>query len=338
MKSMVLEGGFGIDRLALTETAAPEIGPRDILVSMKAASLNYVDLLLVKGALNPEISPPFIPVADGAGVVEEIGGEVRAYRPGDRVVTTYIPQWLDGRYTPENSQFSSRPGSGTSPGQLVERKIFNENELIGFPASLSFAKASTLPIAAMTAWNGLAYAEAKAGDTVLLHGTGGVSIFALQFAKAAGLRVIITSSKDTKLARASELGADHLINYRRSPNWVAEVLEITDGKGVDLVVETVGGDNLNKSLDALRLDGHISVVGFLEGMESRINLVSLNLKRAKVHGLSVGSRQDFSDMLRAISVNNISPVIDASFPFAQTADAFSYLESGSHFGMIVIEF
>lgn len=209
--------------------------------------------------------------------------------------------------------------------------------MIKFPELLSFAEAATLPIAALTAWNALTYAKAKAGDTVLLHGTGGVSIFALQFAKAAGLNVIITSGNDEKLSRAKKLGADCLINYRQTQDWVIDVLDMTNGDGADVIVETVGGSNLNRSLEALRLDGHISVVGFLAGMQSQINLVSLNLKRAKINGLSVGNRQDFADMLKAISANKIKPVIDKSFSLEKTGDAFAYLQSGRHFGKIVIE-
>jgi len=337
MKLITLNSEYGVNNLTLTDAIPPKMVPGAILVKMKAASLNYVDLLLVKGQLNPDIKPPFIPVSDGAGIVEEVGLDVVDFKAGDHVVTTYIPDWVDGRYTPENSRFENRPGSGTSSGQLVEYKLFRSSELIKVSDSLTFAELSTLPIAALTAWNALAYGKVKAGDTVLLHGTGGVSIFALQFAKASGAKVIITSSSDKKLVQASVLGADHLINYRKKSSWVPEVLSMTDGEGADVVVETVGGNNLNKSLEALRLDGHISVVGFLDGVQSPINLISLNLKRAKIHGLSVGSRQDFLDMLKTISVNQIKPVIDKIFPLKQTAEAFSYLESGSHFGKIVVE-
>jgi len=325
-------------QITITHAPSPDVGPGMILVKMKAASLNYVDLLLVKGQLNPNIKPPFIPLSDGAGIVEKVGPGIKDFKPGDQVATTYIPKWIDGRYTPENSRFETRPGSGTSPGQLVEYKVFSNSELIKVPESLNFAESSTLPIAALTAWNALAYAKTKAGDTILLHGTGGVSIFALQFAKVLGAKVIITSSNDKKLARARELGADYLINYKQTPDWISDVLTMTDGEGADIVVETVGGSNLNKSLEALRLDGHISVVGFLTGVQSPINLISLNLKRAKISGLSVGSRQDFADMLKAISANKIKPVIDRTFPLDQAAEAFSYLESGGHFGKIVIEF
>ena len=338
MKSIVLKDGFGIDKLTLTQAPLPKVGPGMILVKMKAVSLNYVDLLLIKGQLNPNIRPPFIPVSDGVAIVEEVGPDIKDFKPGDRVATTYIPEWIDGRYTPQNSRFETRPGSGTSPGQLIEYKVLRKNELVKVPESLSFAESSTLPIAALTAWNALAYGKTKAGDTVLLHGTGGVSIFALQFAKAMGARTIITSSDDKKLAKARELGADCLINYKQTPDWISNVFTMTDGEGADVVVDTVGGSNLNKSLEALRLDGHISVVGFLDGVQSPINLISLNLKRAKINGLSVGSRQDFADMLKAISENKIQPVIDRTFPLDQTAEAFSYLESARHFGKIVIEF
>jgi len=338
MKSIVLKDGFGIDKLSITNTLSPDVEPGMILVKIKAASINYVDLLIVKGQLNPNIKFPFIPLSDAAGIVEKIGTGIVDFEVGDHVATTYIPEWIDGRYTPENSKFETRPGLGTLSGQLVEHKVFRNNELIKVPKTLSFLESSTLPIAALTAWNALVYAKAKAGDTILLHGTGGVSIFALQFAKVIGAKVIITSSDDKKLDRARALGADHLINYKQTPNWISEVLAVTDGEGVDVIVETVGGDNLNKSLEVLRLDGHISVVGFIAGIQSQINLISLNLKRAKIIGLSVGSRQDFADMLKAISVNKISPVIDRVFPLDQTAEAFTYLESGEHFGKIVIDY
>jgi NADPH:quinone reductase-like Zn-dependent oxidoreductase len=337
MKAIVLKGGFGIGNLTLTSAPPPEVGPGTILVKMKAASLNYVDLLLVKGQLNPNITPPFIPVSDGSGIVEEVGPDIQGFKPGDHVATTYIPEWTDGRYTQGNSRFETRPGSGTSPGQLVEYKVFRPIELIKVPDGLSFAESSTLPIAAVTAWNALACAKAKAGDTVLLHGTGGVSIFALQFAKAMGATVIITSRDDRKLAKARELGADYQINSKQTPDWISDVFTLTDGEGADIVVETVGGSNLNMSLNALKLEGHISIVGFLGGVESSIHLIAMNLKRATLSGLSVGSTRDFADMLKAIAANKIKPVIDATFSLEQTAEAFSHLESGGHFGKIVIE-
>ena len=223
------------------------------------------------------------------------------------------------------------------PGQLVEHKTVHRQEIIKLPNSLSLHEAATLPIAGVTAWNALSYPNAKPGDTVLLHGTGGVSIFALQFAKARGARVIITSSRDEKLARACDLGADYGINYATHPDWTDAVRAYTGGQGADVIVETVGGDNLSRSLEALRHSGHIAVVGFLGGRQSPIDLVALNLKRATLHGLSVGSRQDFDDMLRAIDQNGIRPVIDRVFPFDEAAAAFRYVESARHLGKVVIE-
>lgn len=337
MKSIKLNGQFGINNLSLIEQNSPKIDKNSILVKMEAASINYVDLLLVKGVLSPDISPNFIPLSDGAGFVKEVGSNVKDFKVGDRVVTTYIPNWIDGRYTLENSAFKSRPGSGETLGQLCEYKLFNKNEIIKAPEFLTFSELSTLPIAALTAWNALAYSKIKAGDTVLLYGTGGVSIFALQFAKTAGAKVIITSSNDEKLQKAKKLGADYLINYHKNPQWIEKIHEITNHKGVDIIVETVGGENLNKSLEVLRLDGNISIVGFINGIQSSLNLISLNLKRAKVHGLSVGSRQDFLDMLEAMEVNKIKPIIDKEFLLKDTKEAFTYLESSKHFGKIVIK-
>ncbi|UJX42949.1 NAD(P)-dependent alcohol dehydrogenase [Desulfovibrio sp. JY] len=337
MKSIMLRNGFGVENLTLAEMPKPEPEAGQILVKLKAASLNYVDLLLVKGQLDPNLRLPFIPVSDGSGIVEAIGAGVTGFAPGDRVATTYIPQWVDGRCTRENSRFETRPGSGTTPGQLLEYKVMQPNELIKIPAALRYAEAATLPIAGVTAWNALAYGKIKAGDTVLLHGTGGVSIFALQFAKAAGARVIITSGDDQKLAQAQELGADHLINSKQHPDWASAVVDITHGEGADIVVETIGGSNLAKSIHALRLGGHIAVVGFLGGVESTINLIAFNLKHANIYGFSVGNTRDFADMLRAVEANAIPPIIARSFPLEQTAAAFSYLESGRHFGKVVIE-
>ncbi|HHP7237882.1 zinc-dependent alcohol dehydrogenase family protein [Longibacter sp.] len=337
MRSLVLEGDFGIDQLSFSETDAPTLDADRILVRMKAAAVNYVDLLLVNGELNPHIKPPFVPLSDGAGIVEAVGDNVNHFAAGDRIVTTYIPKWVAGRYTAENGDFTTRPGSNFKPGQLVEQKTLNPRDVIKLPKSVRLREAATLPIAGVTAWNALRYPNVKPGETVLLHGTGGVAIFALQFAKAHGARVIITSSSDEKLATARDLGADHGINYATSPDWTADVLEYTDGTGVDVVVETVGGDNLNNSLEVLRPNGHISIVGFLSGRQSSIDLVTLNLKRATLHGLSVGNRQDFEEMLHAIDHQAIRPVIDRVFPFSEAAEAFRYVESAQHVGKVVIE-
>jgi NADPH:quinone reductase-like Zn-dependent oxidoreductase len=337
MRYVSVNKSFGVENLSIGSGPEPKPSDDEILVRMKAASLNYVDLAVVSGRLDPDIRIPFIPVADGAGMVEELGKNVQGFKPGDKVSTLYIPSWSGGRYKPEHTTMAVRPGAGAVPGQLSEYKVFRAHELIRLPASLNFVEASTLPIAGLTAWNALAYGRIKAGDTVLLHGTGGVSIFALQFAKMFGARVIITSSDNSKIERAVSLGADFTINYKDHGDVSEEVMRITDHQGVDLVVETVGGSNLDKSLRSLRPQGHISAVGFLSGVEASVNLIPLMLKRATITGVSVGSTDDFRDMLAAVLANGMKPVVDSIFPLGQTIQAFRRLESGEHFGKIVIE-
>lgn len=335
MRTIELHKGFGINNLQMTEQPQPSPTHGQVLVKMAAASLNYVDLLVIKGLLNPNIPLPYVPVCDGAGVVESVGEGVTKFKPGDKVATTFIPNWVNGRPTPQTVDFSTRQGLGTVLGQLSEYKVFQINQLINSPANLSSIEASTLPIAGLTAWNALHYGNLQASETVLLHGTGGVSIFALQFGKAHGARVIITSSSDAKLERAHQLGA-LTINYKTTPDWEGVVHEFTNGEGADLVVETVGGENLQKSINALRMGGHISVMGLLNGFDIGLNALSLLVKQATIKGMEVGSTNDFEAMNRAIAANNIYPVIDQKFSFDQTQAAFEYLESGSHFGKVII--
>lgn len=338
MRVIELRDGFGINNIQLTEQLQPNITREEVLVKMAAISLNYVDLLVVKGLLNPNLPLPYIPVSDGVGVVEQVGEEVTAFKPGDKVVTTFIPNWLNGKPTQSMTDYSTRPGLGGVSGQLSEYKCFHANQLVGSPTNLSAIEASTLPIAGLTAWNALRYGNLQAGETVLLHGTGGVSIFALQFAKAQGARVIITSSSDKKLKWAQQLGADLLINYKTTPDWEVTVDLFTQGNGVDVVIETVGGQNLQRSLNVLRMAGHISVVGLLDGFDTSLNTLSLLHQQATIRGMEVGSKQDFIAMNRAIEANNIHPVIDKIFPQEQIQAAFEYLEGGLHFGKVVVAF
>jgi NADPH:quinone reductase-like Zn-dependent oxidoreductase len=336
MNVIQLSDGFGIDRLSLYEQPKPNPGVGEVLVKLEAASLNYVDLLVVKGLLNPNLPLPYIPVCDGAGVVEQIGQGVTAFKPGDKVVTTFIPDWIDGKPTSQATDYSTRQGLGVVSGQLSEYKVFSVNQLVHTPSNLSVLEASTLPIAGLTAWNALKYSNLQAGQTVLLHGTGGVSIFALQFAKAQGATVIITSSNDDKLKRAQQLGADFLINYKTTPDWEAVVRQVTEGNGADVVVETVGGRNLQRSLNAVRMGGHIPVVGLLDGFDSSVNALTLLHQQVTIHGMEVGSTQDFVAMNQAIATYNIHPIIDKTFPLEQTQAAFEYLEQGWHFCKVVI--
>ncbi len=336
MKTIELHHGFGISNLKMNEQPKPSPARGEVLVKIEAVSLNYVDLLVVKGILNPNLSLPYTPVCDGAGVVESVGEDVIAFKKGDKVATTFIPYWLSGKPTSQTTDYSTRPGLGRVSGQLTEYKIFQINQLVKSPANLSAVEASTLPIAGLTAWNALRYGNLHPDETVLLHGTGGVSIFALQFALAQGARIIITSSSDEKLQRAQKLGVERTINYKLIPDWEAVVREFTDGNGVDLIVETVGGKNLQRSLNALRMGGHISIVGLLDGFDTSINTLALLHQQATIKGLEVGGTDDFEAMNRAIEAGDIHPVIDKTFSFEQTQEAFEYLEKGMHFGKVVI--
>jgi NADPH:quinone reductase-like Zn-dependent oxidoreductase len=336
MNIMQLQNGFGIHRLQQIEQAKPSPAAGEVLVKLEAASLNYVDLLVVKGLLNPNLLLPYIPVADGAGVVETLGTGVTEFQVGDTVATTFIPDWVDGRPTSSSTDYTTRQGLGSVSGQLAEYKCFHTNQLIHSPANLSAIEASTLPIAGLTAWNALCYANLRAGETVLLHGTGGVSIFALQFAKALGAKVIITSSSDDKLKRAEQLGADFLINYKTTSDWETVVHQVTDSEGADVVVETIGGANLQRSLNAVCMGGYVAVVGLLDGFEATINTLDLLHQQATIRGMEVGSTKDFEGMNQAIAAHDIHPVIDAQFTFERTQAAFEYLEQGQHFGKVVI--
>lgn len=335
MKTIQLED-FGIDRLKITEQSLPQPTEEQVLVKIEAVSLNYVDLLVIKGLLNSDISLPYIPITDGAGIVERVGEAVTAFKPGDKVVTTFIPDWLDGEPTALKTDYQTRQGLGSLSGQLSQYKCFTTNQIIPIPSNLTTAEASTLSIAGLTAWNALNYANLKPEDTVLLHGTGGVSIFALQFAKAKGARVIITSSSEEKLKKARSLGADLTINYKSNSDWEMTVHQMTEGKGVDVVIETVGGSNLGRSLAALRMGGHISIVGLLDGFKSEIDVLSLIHQQATIRGLEVGGTHQFKEMNREIETKNIHPVIDRVFPLEQIQEALSYLETGSHFGKVVV--
>ena len=334
MKTIWLED-FGIDRLKITKQSAPQLTEFEVLVRIEAVSLNYVDLLVIKGLLNSDLKLPYVPVCDGAGVVEQVGEKVTAFKPRDKVVTTFISDWVNGEPTAAKTDYKNRQGLGNIAGQLSQYKCFTSSQLIGIPANLTTTEASTLPIAGLTAWNALNYANLQASNTVLLHGTGGVSIFALQFAKAQRAKVIITSSSEAKLGKARELGADFVINYN-TPEWELEVRQITEEKGVDVVIETVGGSNLGRSLQALKMGGHISIVGLLAGFEAKIDVLSLIHQQATIRGLEVGGTHQFEAMNRAIEAFNIHPVIDRIFPLEQIKEALKYFEQGLHFGKVVI--
>jgi NADPH:quinone reductase-like Zn-dependent oxidoreductase len=301
---------------------------------MRAASLNYRDLMMIKGTYNPRLKMPLVPFSDGAGEVVEVGSEVTKWKVGDRVCSIFMQGWLGGGIDAAKARTAL---GGDTNGVLREYAAFDENGLVRTPDHLTDEEAATLPCAAVTAHNALMVSGSiKPDDAVLLQGTGGVSIFALQFASVIGCRTIITSSDDEKLRLAKELGATDLINYKETPDWDKKVLELTEKRGVDHVVEVGGAGTLQKSLTAVRTGGHIAVIGVLSGA-GEINPITVLMKAVKMQGIYVGSRQMFEDMNRLICQHDLKPVIDRVFEFEEAVGALKYMESAAHFGKIVIK-
>jgi NADPH:quinone reductase-like Zn-dependent oxidoreductase len=334
MRAYVIQEPFGIEALQLAERPDPRPGAGQVLVRMRAMSLNYRDLLVVRGVWRP--TSPRIPLSDGVGEVVATGAGVTRFKTGDRVAGIFLPGWIDGELTPEKLQVPSLGGVGAD-GVLAELVAFDEEKVVRVPEHLSDEEAATLPLAGVTAWNAVVRSSrVKEGDTVLVQGTGGVSLFALQFATMAGAQVIVTSSSDEKLRRARELGAVHGINYRESPDWDARVLEDTAHRGVDHIVEVVGGENLTRSLNALRLSGSISVVGLLGGTSARIETFAFVEKGMRLYGVMIGSREMFEEMNQAIAEHALKPVVDRVFGFEEVPEALRYLEAGAHFGKVCV--
>ncbi len=327
---------FGVDNLALVEREKPRAAAHEVVVKFHAASLNYRDLMFANGIYNPKAKLPTVPLSDAAGEIVELGDGVSRWRIGDRVCPIFNQSWLEGERSPQKDRTSL--GGGDVDGVLQEYGAFNENGLVRIPDHLSFEEAATLPCAAVTAWDALVhFGNLKAGETVLTLGTGGVSIFALQFAKMHGARVIATSSSDEKLARAQKLGADETINYKTNPDWDKEVARLTDGIGVDHVVEVGGAGTLAKSVKSARIGGRIYVIGVLSS-GGGFNHIEILMKSICMQGVFVGSRRMFEDMNQAIAANHMKPVVDKVFAFDQVRKALAYMESGSHFGKIVLKF
>lgn len=325
---------FSIDALKLGERPVPKPRRGEILVRIKAASLNYRDLAVLVQKYLPTLALPYVPASDAAGEVVEIGEEVTRFKVGDRVMPIYTQGWHDGMPTLELR--TKRTLGAPLSGVLQEYVAVPAEDAVSIPAHLSDAEAATLPIAALTAWSTLQEGGVKPGDTVLVQGTGGVSLFALQFAKLAGARVIALSSSDEKLSRAKQLGADVGINYRTKPDWNVAVREATQGKGVEIVVETAGA-TLDKSLASLAFGGFVGIVGFVAGYKAEIPLRAVIGPMVRIQGIAVGSRARFEAMNRAIALQKLKPVVDSVFPLAKAADAFRYMEQGKHFGKIVVE-
>lgn len=324
-------GGYNNVSLGHREATAPRAG--EIKVRLHANSLNYHDFAVVSGMWGP--TEPRIPMADGAGVVLEVGEGVTEFSVGDHVVSTFFPTWLAGEPLVEG--FATTPGDGVD-GYAREVVTTIANAFTLAPKGWSHIEASTLTTAALTAWRALFSDDAlKPGDTVLIQGTGGVSIFALQFAKMAGATVIATSSNDEKLERLKSFGADHLINYKKTPQWGNVVREITNHQGVDHVIEVGGPATLEQSMTAARIGGHISVIGILTGLGGEISIVSALVKQLRLQGVLVGNRTQQQEMIKAINANNMRPVIDKVFALENIVEAFRYQETNQHFGKICLE-
>jgi NADPH:quinone reductase-like Zn-dependent oxidoreductase len=315
-----------------TSLPDPQPGAGDALIRLRAAALNYIDVAVATGRF-PGPTWPLVPVADGAGEIVALGADVTGVALGDRVIPHFMPDWLDGPMRPE--RIAAMRGI-TLPGSLSEYVAVPAKSVVRLPEHLDFAQGATLPIAATTAWNAVRSASVRPGSTVVILGTGGVSLFALQFAKASGATVILVSSSDEKLERGRALGADHLVNYRAVPGWDRVVLEITGGRGADLVVETVGDATFERSLHAAAMGGTVFTVGFLSGATTSVNLFSIIGKALRVVGNSTGSVADLAEAVRAIEANRIVPVVDRTVGIDETAGAYEMLASGAHIGKIAI--
>ncbi len=332
MRAYEIVSDDGVDALALNERATPEPGPGEILVEIRASAINYRDLSTIENPVARGISYPRVPNSDAAGEVIAVGAGVTRFTPGDRVAGCFFRDWCDGGISA--AAMASALG-GPLDGVLAERVVFAERGAVTIPAQLSFEEAATLPCAAVTAWNCLIeQGGLKAGDCALFLGTGGVSIFGLQIARMCGARVIITSSSDEKLARAQALGADETINYVDNPDWQKRVLELTDGVGVDVAIETGGAGTLEKTIDAVRVGGTIGFIGVLTG--GTVNPTAVMRKSIRLQGVYVGSRRMFEDLNAALGLHELHPVIDRVFDFDDARAAYHALRASGHFGKLVV--
>lgn len=326
---------FGIEKLALVERPDERPQAGQVLVKLTAASLNYRDYMMVKGIYNPKLRRPMIPLSDGAGVVDEVGPGVTRFKRGDRVAGCFFQGWIDG--PPTREKMKPALGGGID-GVLRERMVFHQEGLVHVPEHLTDEEAAALPCAGVTAWHALfEHTPARPGDSVLIQGTGGVSILALQLAHAAGLRTIITSSSDEKLERAKKLGATDTINYRSNPNWDDAARRLT-GEGVDHVIEVGGSGTMPRSLRAVRMHGVINVIGVLSGTDAAVSPLEILASSLRVQGIFVGSRAMFERMNEAVSLHKIRPVVDQVFPWTDIKEALRVMETQKHFGKICLKF
>lgn len=333
MKAWQIVSDRGIDALELNEAPSRAPGPGEVAVRMRANAINYRDYLTITDPVGRKLPYPRVPNSDGAGEVTAVGPGVTAFKAGDRVASCFFQRWTDGQCSAE--AMASALG-GALDGVLAEEAILRADGVVPIPEHLSFSEAATLPCAALTAWNAVVETgRTKAGDWVLLLGTGGVSIFALQFAHLMGARTIVTSSSDDKLEKARSLGATATVNYRRHPNWEEAVLEATKGRGVDLAVEVTGAKNLPRTINATRIAGTIALIGAMHG--GQIDPAQFMRRSLRMQGIYVGSRRMFLDMLQAVEAHKLKPVIDRTFRLTQAREAYRHMEGQSHLGKIVIE-
>ena len=335
MKAMLM-GGLGLSNLALRDVADPKPGPGQVLVRMRAASLNFRDLLTLDGKYGSmQKRENLILLSDGAGEIAELGVGVKEWKIGDRVVGCFFPHWQDGE--PQEYLLRDAPG-GLADGVASQHRVFNSDAILPIPQQLSFVEAATLPCAAITAWSAVRVALKTGPEHIVLtQGTGGVSLFALQFAKAAGATVIATSSSEAKLDRLRSLGADHVINYRDDAEWGKTARKLTNGRGVDLVVEVGGAGTIKQSIRASKLGGTVALIGVVAGPSLDFPLPLITMNMLNVVGVALGNRRQFADMLRAIGHHAIKPVVDRTFPLAELPDALMWLQGGKHVGKVCIE-
>ncbi|MGJ7901869.1 zinc-dependent alcohol dehydrogenase family protein [Lysobacter sp. 1R34A] len=335
MKAYRIDSGAGIAALEQFERASAPLGAGQVRVRVRAVSLNFRDLMIAKGSYLSGPAAPFVPASDAVGEIVEVGAGASLWKVGDRVATSFFPHWLQGAPTPH----ATREAFGAVlDGVLAEEIVISEQSVFAVPEHLDDAQASTLTCAGVTAWNAM-FVEAKLqpGASVLLLGTGGVSIWGLQLAKAAGLRAIVTSSSDEKLVRAKALGADATVNYRSTPEWQHEVRALTGGRGVDAVLEVGGKGTLQRSIDSAAMGGTIAIIGGVSGFAGEFDPFALITGAKRLSGIYVGSRGMAEDLSRFVGVNRIVPVVDRVFGFEQAREAYDYLDAGAHFGKVVIQ-
>lgn len=337
MQCYELQATTGFEALKLAERETPRPAPHQVVVRVRAASFNYRDVMIAGGGYAGRAKLPLIPLSDGAGDVVETGSAVTRVKKGDRVCGIFFQRWVTGPVRPDIQDAAL---GGTADGMLTEMALLDGEGVVPVPEHLSYEEAAALPCAGVTAWNGLVEASGgvKPGDAVLLLGTGGVSIFGLQFAKLAGARPIVVSTSDEKLARARELGAAEAINSKSVPDWQDRVRAATGGRGVDHVLDVTGGETTQKSLVSLRPGGHIAIIGARSGPGGELDRRVILQRGLKVSGINVGSRAMFEAMNRAISANRMKPVVDRTFPFKDALEAYREFATGRHFGKVVITF